>query len=454
MLPPMTCEGERARCAEARLGGVWTLTTGGGICMLWVLRRIVLHCWSPTRTSAKASAILFVSLASFAVVVPGSSAQTPTPSSSPVPAVMLSKTAVDFGTKRVAIPAAAQEIILENTGGGILTLSDIELTGPKDFDLYTNCVGTAARGGTARRLAPGSSCKIFAVFTAARSGVRSAVVTVQDDAPGGAQTISLTGTGTQGYYVAGAAGEVASSGDAIPFGTAADLKLSAPVVGLAATPDGDGYWLLGRDGGIFAYGDATFRGSAGGMHLNHSVLGMAATSSALGYWLVASDGGIFAFGDAGFYGSTGKITLNSPIAGMAATPSGLGYWLVASDGGIFAFGDAGFYGSTGKITLNSPIAGMAATPSGLGYWLVASDGGIFAFGDADFYGSTGKITLNSPIAGMAATPSGLGYWLVASDGGIFAFGDGPFLGRFSGQNNIVALAPTSRPLPVRLIPTS
>jgi ribosomal protein L24E len=384
-------------------------------------------------------------LASFGLVVPSSSAQTPGP------AVTLSTTAIDFGTKRVATPAAAQEIILTNTGGAVLTLSDMALKGPKDFDLYTNCVG-AGSGGKARRLVPGSSCKIFAVFTAASSGVRNAVVTVQDDAPAGTQMISLTGTGTQGYYVAGAAGEVTPSGDAIPFGAAANLKLGAPVVGLAATLDGDGYWLLGRDGGIFAYGDATFRGSTGGMHLNHPVIGMAATPSGIGYWLVASDGGIFAFGDAGFYGSTGKMTLNSPIVGMAATPTGLGYWLVASDGGIFAFGDAGFYGSTGKMTLNNPIVGMAATPTGLGYWFVASDGGIFAFGDAGYYGSTGKMTLSNPIVGMAATPSGLGYWFVASDGGIFAFGDAPFLGRFSGQNDIIGLAPTARPLPLNLLP--
>ena len=37
-----------------------------------------------------------------------------------------------------------------------------------------------------------------------------------------------------------------------------------------------------------------------------------------------------------------------------------------------------------------PIVGMAATPTGRGYWLVASDGGIFTFGDASFHGSTGR----------------------------------------------------------------
>ena len=104
--------------------------------------------------------------------------------------------------------------------------------------------------------------------------------------------------------------------------------------------------------------------------LNKPIVGMAATPDGNGYWLVASDGGIFAFGDAQFYGSTGGI-LNKPVVGMAATPDGNGYWLVASDGGIFTYGDAQFYGSTGGIHLNEPIVGMTPTPDGDGYWLVA-----------------------------------------------------------------------------------
>ena len=79
--------------------------------------------------------------------------------------------------------------------------------------------------------------------------------------------------------------------------------------------------------------------------LNKPVVGMAATPDGNGYWLVASDGGIFNYGDAGFYGSTGSIQLNKPIVGMAATPDGKGYWLGASDGGVFNYGDAGFFGS-------------------------------------------------------------------------------------------------------------
>ena len=89
----------------------------------------------------------------------------------------------------------------------------------------------------------------------------------------------------------------------VPFGTTAVganavANANAPIVGLAATPDGGGYWLVASDGGIFSYGDAQFSGSTGSLHLNAPIVGMAATPSGGGYWLVAADGGIFSYGDA------------------------------------------------------------------------------------------------------------------------------------------------------------
>jgi hypothetical protein len=196
------------------------------------------------------------------------------------------------------------------------------------------------------------------------------------------------------------------------------VHLNQPIVGMAATPDGNGYWLVAADGGIFAYGDARFLGSMGGAHLNKPIVGMAATPDGNGYWLVASDGGIFAFGDARFLGSMGGSHLNEPIVGMAA-PDGNGYWLVASDGGIFAYGDAGFLGSMGGSHLNRPIVGMATTPDADGYWLVASDGGVFSYGDAPFLGA------QVPGSAVSLIPdaSGDGYWIVTSDGQIEPFGD-------------------------------
>jgi hypothetical protein len=46
---------------------------------------------------------------------------------------------------------------------------------------------------------------------------------------------------------------------------------------MAPTPDGGGYWMVASDGGIFAFGDAGFYGSAGNLVLNEPIVGMAAT---------------------------------------------------------------------------------------------------------------------------------------------------------------------------------
>ncbi len=159
------------------------------------------------------------------------------------------------------------------------------------------------------------------------------------------------------------------------------------------------YWQVAADGGVFSFGDAGFYGSAGNIHLNQPVVGMAATPDGKGYWLVASDGGLFAYGDAAFYGSTGDIHLNAPIVTTLATPDGQGYWLVASDGGVFTYGDAAFYGApVGHLT--SPVVSAQASSDGHGYWLIASNGSTYTFGDATSAGSpTGP--LNAPIVGSA-----------------------------------------------------
>ncbi len=288
----------------------------------------------------------------------------------------------------------------------------------------SNCAGSGT--GTIT-LPPDSACAMDAYYSPGALGESSATVTIQGSV-GPAWSVSLSGTGSIGYYQVDSSGNVATMGDAGYYGDAGNTALNQPIVGMAATGDDGGYWLVASDGGIFAYGDAGFFGSHGGSHLNQPIVGMAASPDAGGYWFVASDGGVFAYGDAGFYGSHGGSHLNQPIVGMATTPDGLGYWLVASDGGIFSYGDAQFYGSHGGSHLNQPIVGMASTPDGAGYWLVASDGGIFSYGDAQFYGSTGSIRLNQPIVAMAAMPTGGGYWFSAADGGLFSFGDAPFEG--------------------------
>ena len=86
-------------------------------------------------------------------------------------------------------------------------------------------------------------------------------------------------------------------------------------------------WFAAADGGVFTVGDARFHGFLGALHLDAPVVGIAATPDGGGYWLVAGDGGVFTFGDARFHGSLGALHLNAPVVGIAATPDGGGYWL-------------------------------------------------------------------------------------------------------------------------------
>src|ERR1700678_585402 len=62
-------------------------------------------------------------------------------------------------------------------------------------------------------------------------------------------------------------GGVLRYGAAQFFGSPTQAHLAAPIVAMAATPDGDGYWLVGADGGVLSYGDAKYFGSAGALDL-------------------------------------------------------------------------------------------------------------------------------------------------------------------------------------------
>jgi hypothetical protein len=236
-----------------------------------------------------------------------------------------------------------------------------------------------------------------------------------------------------GYWQVGADGGVFSFGGAQFHGSTGSMRLNKPVVGMAATPDGNGYWLVASDGGVFAYGDAGFYGSTGSIALNKPIIGMVPSIDGRGYWLIASDGGVFAFGDAKFYGSAASDGLAYPVTAAAASFLGGGYWLVDANGQVFNFGDAQNEGQPVFAPGGYRITGMAGTQNSGGYWLASANGNVADFGDAAPYGSMIGRPLNAPVVGMAANANATGYWLQGADGGIFTFGSAEFYGSMGGQ---------------------
>ncbi|HUY85932.1 MAG TPA: IPT/TIG domain-containing protein, partial [Acidimicrobiales bacterium] len=273
---------------------------------------------------------------------------------------------------------------------------------------------------------------------------------------GSADIFIFTSGAGSGYWLVGSDGGVFALGGLGYYGSTGGLTLNRPIIGIAGTPDSKGYWLVASDGGIFAYGDAatTYALAAGQpfscpstgsgcSSLTAPIGGMAITPDGKGYWLFASDGGIFAFGDASTTYAlaagqplscptpgSGCSSLTAPIESMAVTPDGKGYWLVSSKGSVYSFGDANYFGSRGSSVYAPPVLGIAVADSN-GYWLVDTAGNVFSYGDAGVYGSVTQ-ALQSQVAGILASSDGNGYWLFERSGAVLPFGDAPNYGSLSG----------------------
>jgi hypothetical protein len=85
--------------------------------------------------------------------------------------------------------ATPQLLTVTNTGDGALTIRGIGISGPAagDYTQSNTCL---------RAIAPGASCAITVNFEPHGYGVRAATLTLYDDGPGGAQSVSLRGSGT------------------------------------------------------------------------------------------------------------------------------------------------------------------------------------------------------------------------------------------------------------------
>ena len=98
----------------------------------------------------------------------------------------LAPASLDFGAQAVSTASLTQTITVTNSGSTPLSISNIATTG--DYTESDSCSGSS--------IAPGESCAVQVRFSPAAVGVRSGVLTVYGNVPGGQATASLSGTGS------------------------------------------------------------------------------------------------------------------------------------------------------------------------------------------------------------------------------------------------------------------
>lgn len=111
------------------------------------------------------------------------------------PMAILQPPALVFASQTVGTQTAAQTITLRNTGGSILVISSIQVSG--DFAEANDCPAS---------LAGLSSCTVSVTFTPSETGTRQATLSVADNSANSPQTVALSGTGTAPSFSFGTGG--------------------------------------------------------------------------------------------------------------------------------------------------------------------------------------------------------------------------------------------------------
>ena len=123
------------------------------------------------------------------------------------PAASVSPATVSFGSQIVNSTSSAQAVTLSNTGSATLNINGVSITGafPNDFAESNNCPSGLSTNAT---------CTINVSFTPSTTGLRSATLSISDNASGSPQAVGLSGTGI-------------SFGLAIPPGSSASAAVQA-----------------------------------------------------------------------------------------------------------------------------------------------------------------------------------------------------------------------------------
>ena len=107
-----------------------------------------------------------------------------------IPVPTLSTPSLTFANQIVDSTSTPQNVTLTNNGSAPLSITSVGILGNNagDFSQTNSCSGI---------IAPGGYCTIAVTFGPTATGSRSATLAVNDNASGGQQTVSLSGTGIQ-----------------------------------------------------------------------------------------------------------------------------------------------------------------------------------------------------------------------------------------------------------------
>jgi hypothetical protein len=112
------------------------------------------------------------------------------------PAMTLTPVALSFATQAVGSQSAAQTVTVTNSGNTQVTISSVAIApapvatvnGTADFAAGGSCAGTM--------LSPGGTCTVPVSFLPIATGMRTSVLTVYANVPGGQGTVALSGSAT------------------------------------------------------------------------------------------------------------------------------------------------------------------------------------------------------------------------------------------------------------------
>jgi hypothetical protein len=151
-----------------------------------------------------------------------------------------------------------------------------------------------------------------------------------------------TSSNGKGYYQLYQNGYVHSFGDVKLYGEVANGGIYGGLVAMSVDERTGGYWLASANGDVLRF-NAPDDGSLEGKKLSKPIVGIEAAPDGSGYRLVSSTGRVFCFKEKCEGDLVGR-RLAGPVVGIVADGVN-GYWILDAAGQVFPFGGARGYGN-------------------------------------------------------------------------------------------------------------